>query len=77
MEVGVSARKKMSGLCVVSSTIMSVLDGLWWPVFCVFWVMRMMSFVMEKGVPRCIVYPCVVGFVVLGFARGVVDDLDR
>jgi len=40
-------------------------------------VMRMMSFVMEKGVPRCIVRPCGVGFVVLGFAGDVVDDLDR
>jgi hypothetical protein len=35
LSVGVSVRKRMSGLCVVSSGIMSVLDGLWRPVFCV------------------------------------------
>ena len=43
MEVSVSVRKRMSGLCVVN-LIMSVLDGLWRPVF-VFCVMGVMSFV--------------------------------
>ena len=68
-------RKRISVLCVVSSAIMSVLDGLWRPVF---WGggMWVMSFVMEEGVSRFIVCPCVVGSVSLYFARGVVGDLE-
>jgi len=76
LEVGISVRKKMSGLCVISSAIMSVLDGLWRPDFCVFWVMRVMSFVMEEGVSRYIVCLCVDGSVILGFSGDVVDVLD-
>jgi len=48
---------------------MSVLDGLWRPVFYVFYVMRVMAFVMEE---RCVLQfiacGCFVGSVVLGFA---------
>jgi hypothetical protein len=55
---------------------MSVLDGLWRPVFYVFYVMRVMAFVMEE---RCVLQfiacGCFVGSVVLGFAGDVVDDL--
>ena len=70
-------RTRMSGLCVVSSTIMSALDGLWRPVFCVFCVMRMMPFAMgEGGVSQFIVCKCVIDSAVLGFAGDVVDDLD-
>ena len=69
-------RKRMSGLCMVSSYSMSVLDGLWRPGFFVFCVMRVMSFTMVEGVSQLIVCKCVVGVVVLDFAGGVADDLD-
>jgi len=65
----------MSGLCVVSSAIMSVLDGLWRPIF-VFCVMKVMSFTRVEGVSQYIVCRCVVVSVVLGFAGDVLDDLD-
>ena len=49
LEVSVSVRKRMSGLCGVSSAMISVLDGLWRPVF-LFCMMRVMSFVMGECV---------------------------
>ena len=66
----------MSGLCVVSSAIMSLLDGLWRPGFFVFCVMRVMSFVMGEDVSQIIVCKCVVCSVVLGFARDAFVDFD-
>ena len=60
----------MSGLCVVSSANMSVLDGLWRPVF---FVMRVMSFATGEGVSQIIVCKCVVCSVVSGFARDAVN----
>ena len=45
--------------------------------FCVFCVMRVMSFAMgEGGVSQFIVCKFVIGSNVLGFAGRVVDDLD-
>ena len=41
-----------------------------------FCVMRVMSFVVEKGVLQFIVCKCVAGYLGLGFSEGVVDDLD-
>ena len=35
LDVGVSVRKIMSGLCEESRVMISVLEGLWRPVFCV------------------------------------------
>ena len=55
---------------------MSVLDGLWRPVFCVFCVMRVMLFAVGGGVSRFIVCKCVVCFVVSNFVSGVVVDID-
>ena len=40
---GVSVRKRISGVWELSRVIMSVLEGLCLPVFCVFWVMRVSS----------------------------------
>ena len=65
----------MSGLCVVSSAIMSVLDWPWRSIF-VFSVMRVMSLVMGEGVSQIIVCKCAVCSVVLGFAGGAVVDFD-
>ena len=45
--------------------------------FYVFFVIRVMPFVMGDCVFQFIVCSCVVGFIVLGFAGGVVDKLDR
>ncbi len=69
-------RKRMSGLCVVSSAIRSVLDGLWRPVFYVFCVMRVMSFALGEGVSQIIFCKCVFCSVVSRFARVAVDDFD-
>ena len=55
---------------------MSVLDGLWRPVFCVFCVMRVRLFAVGGGVSRFIVCKCVVCFVVSSFVSGVVVDID-
>jgi hypothetical protein len=56
---------------------MSVLDGLWRPVFCVFCVMRVMLLLgMGDGVSQFIVCECVVCSVVSNFARDVVVDID-
>ena len=66
----------MSGLCVVSTAIMSVLHGLWRPVVCALCVMRVMSFAMGEGVSQIIVCKCVVCSVVSGLARDAVDDFD-
>jgi hypothetical protein len=76
LSVDVSVRKRMSGLCVVSSAIMSVLDGLWRPVFLVFCVMRVMSFAIEEGVSWVIFCGCVVCSVVTGFAGDAVGDFN-
>jgi len=66
----------MSGLCVVSSVIMSVLDGLWRPVLLVFCVMRVMSFAIGEGVSQIIVCKRVVCSVVSDFAGSAVGDFD-
>ena len=66
----------MSGLCVVSSAIMSVLDGLWRPVFLCVCVMRVMSFARGEGVSHITVCKCVVCCVVSGFAGDAVGDFD-
>ena len=58
----------MSAVCVISSAIMSVLDGLWWPVFFVLCVMMVMSFVIEECVLQFIVCRCEAGSVVFVFA---------
>jgi len=50
----------MSGLCVVSSVVMSVLDGLWRPVFLCVCVIRVMSFAMGEDVSQIVVCNCVV-----------------
>jgi hypothetical protein len=55
---------------------MSVLDGLWRPVFCVFCVMRVMFFAMGEGVSHITVCKCVVCCVVSGFAGDAVGDFD-
>ena len=66
----------MPGLCVVSSAIMSVLDGPWRLVFCVFCVTRVMSFAMGEDVSEIVVCKRVVCSVVLGFAGDAVVDFD-
>jgi hypothetical protein len=65
----------MSGLCVVSSATLSVLDGLWRPVFYVLRVMRVIFCVIEVCVVQFIVCKYVAGSVVIGFA-GEVGDLE-
>ncbi len=44
--------------------------------FFVFRVMRVMPFVMGGCVLQLVIYTCVGGSVLLGFAKGVVDKLD-
>ena len=44
--------------------------------FFVFCAMRVMTFAMGERVSQLIVCKCVYGFVVLGFAWVMVDDLD-
>ena len=56
---------------------MSVLNGLWRPVFFAFCVMRVIVlFGMGDGVSQFIVCECVVCSVVSNFARDVVVDID-
>ena len=45
-------------------------------LFCVFCVMRVMLFAVVEIVLQFLVCDCVVVSVVVGFAGGVVDDLD-
>ena len=66
----------MSGLCMVSSAIMSVLDGLWRPVCFLFCVMRVMSFAMGEGVSQIIVCKCIVCSMVSSFAGDAFVDFD-